>query len=100
MSSVSGAVVYSSSGRRSSGATAPRAANGPEDRQRADRLQVPNLEAPVIEPDVSLDERAAEQLRCAEVVDAVAGPVGDQERSPRRLRPGIRGRGRDHDQRV
>jgi hypothetical protein len=72
----------------------------PENRQRADRLQVPNLEAPVIEPDVSLDERAAEQLRCAEVVDAVAGPVGDQERSPRRLGPGIRGEGQGHDQRV
>ena len=80
MSSVSGAVASSSSVSRRRGATAPRAAAVPEDRERADGSQVPYLETPEMEADVRFDELDAEQLGGAQVRDAVPRAMRDEER--------------------
>lgn len=52
----------------------------PVEGQGADRLQMPDLGAPVEEPDVSLDQRDAELLDSTQLLDAVPGAVRHHER--------------------
>ena len=60
----------------------------PEDRQRADGLQVAHLEPPAPEPHVGLDEGDAELARPPETCQVVAGAMGDDEGHPSRLAAG------------
>ena len=70
------------------------AASVPEDRQRPDGPQVPDLEPPPVEADVRFDELGAEELGRTQVREAVARAMRDEERpgaalgSPGRLLAG------------
>ena len=63
----------------------------PEERQRADALEVPNVDPASEEAEISLDERDAETFGVAQRVEMVASAVRDHERPS-----GRRGRDRVH----
>jgi hypothetical protein len=52
----------------------------PEDREWAQRLEMPHLQRPAEQVHVSLDETRASQRGTAELCEVVAGAMGDDER--------------------
>lgn len=52
----------------------------PEDRERPDGLQVPDLEPLAIEADIGFDERGAERLGSPQVGETITRAMGNQER--------------------